>query len=322
VSYEYKPTTPFIVFLSKLPDMANNQAALDSLPIELLDQIIALLSKAEVKALRFTCRQLHIVASKKMFETLTISTNQESFVQLLNVAGSGFWSAQVRHVHWVLLNSSDDTVGRMQCIRFKEIESFGSWTASLKPFGGINGKPSYYALDLQCQLMRRIPDVQTIRFWCATTGQRSGIEPWEKNRVRSNFVKRSHFKNPTPYLDPNADDIFSILHHSKLQPRLMHTIIATMHLRYALDGDLEHLVIIPITLDRTRRFPETYRGHANEEELDYITHKMGCIWSLAHSGITTLKSLNIFSEYGFSEDMKTSLLSMPNRKFYVATRGR
>ncbi len=95
-----------------------------------------------------------------------------------------------------------------------------------------------------------------------------------------------------------------------------------MHLRYALDGDLEHLVIIPVTLDRTRRFPETYRGHANEEELDYITHKMGCIWSLAHSGITTLKSLNIFSEHGFSEDMKTSLLSMPNRKFYVATRGR
>ncbi len=59
--------------------MANNQAALDSLPIELLDQVIALLSKAEVKVLRFTCRQLHMVASKKMFETLTISTKSPLF---------------------------------------------------------------------------------------------------------------------------------------------------------------------------------------------------------------------------------------------------
>lgn len=297
--------------------MANARSNLECLPIELLDQIIALLSKTEVKALRFTCRQLHIVASKKIFETLTISTTQDSFVQLLNVAGSEFWSAQVRHVHWVLLNCSDIISGRMQCIRFKDIKSFGSWTTSLKPFGGLNGKPSYYGLDLQCQLMRRIPNVQTIRFWCATSSQRSGIEPWEENRARSKIVKRSYFKNPTPGVDPNADDIFSILRHSNLRPRLVQTILATVHLKYALNADFEHVVIVPTALDRTRRFPEIYRGYKNEEELDFIHEKMGCIWSLAHSGITTLKTLDISSQQEFSGDMTTSLRSMPNRKFSV-----
>lgn len=299
--------------------MPNNRSNLECLPIELLDQVIALLSKIEVKALRSTCRQLHIVASKKMFETLTISTNQESFIQLMNVAGSEFWSAQVRHVHWVLLNNSDNISGTVQCIRFKDIGSFGSWTTSLQPFGGINGKPSYYGLDLQCQLMRRIPNVQYIRFWCATSSQRSGIEPWEENRVRSKLVKRSHFTNPTPCLDPNADDIFSILRHSNLRPRLIHTIIATMRLRYTLDGDIEHAVIISITLDRTRRFPETYRGYKNREELEFISEGMGCIWSLAHSGITTLKSIKISSEEKFFEDIKESLLNMPNCRFFMKT---
>ncbi len=289
-------------------------ACLDNLPIELPEQILSLLSRKETKALCFTNRTLHFVASTKMFETLTVSTHQESFVQLLSVAGSDLWSNQVRHVDWVLLSSSDHGPDTMQRIRFKDISSFGSWTASLKPFGGINGNPTFYGLDLQCQLMRRIPNIQSIRSWSATYTQRTGTEPFERFRGKSRFIKRSEFTLPTAGLDPSADSIFSILRHSDLKPRRIDTISATIYLKYVLNGDCERIVILPTVLDRGRSLPERYRGYVNTEELGFVTDILDYYRSLTLVGIQGLKDLYTFSIGRPEGELQKMIASIRNSK--------
>ena len=75
--------------------MAISQCSLDSLPVEVLRPIIATLAMKELKALRLMNRKLCNVASDTLFKTLAISINAASYIQLLNVAASGLWSAQV-----------------------------------------------------------------------------------------------------------------------------------------------------------------------------------------------------------------------------------
>ncbi|MCJ1238195.1 hypothetical protein MMC14_006184 [Varicellaria rhodocarpa] len=148
--------------LSAMPD------SLSSLPVELLRPIIAPLAKKEPKALRLANRKLYILASEILFETVAITTTDASFAQLLNIIASETWSAQVRHIDWVLLHGRGVAPHLAQ-----DLKLYRPWSNTVRQW---KLKPSrgafWYGLLLQCQLIQRMPNVQTVRFWSAVNSQR------------------------------------------------------------------------------------------------------------------------------------------------------
>ena len=302
--------------------MSTSSDPFDGLPVEILRDIVAPLTRKELKALRLTSRKLRDVASEKMFETIRISTTDASFVRLMNIAASDFWRKQVRHVHWVLLNESGYHAELLQIIQFKDISTFGPWVKNLQ--GHLQPKirePVYHGLDLQCQILRRMGNVQTIRFWCAVAHEREKREPWQPRAVTSELVVENSMDTHTiPYPSPTADAIFPILIHSNVKPNRVETVASTVYLAYSRKGHLNDVEIIPLRDDRRRCDPpeadnpfshRPFRTDVDKEEMDYFSHDMNCFRSLGDSNISTLRALKISGIWIFVDDLETVLTKNP-----------
>ena len=225
---------------------------LSSLPVECLRPIIASLDRKELKALRSANRKLCTLASEIIFDTITVSTNDASFAQLLNIAASEFWSAQVRHIDWVSLYPYDPR----PLVKFNQ-----SWSKTLRMWDlGPSRDPFWYGLLLQCQLIQRMPNVQTVRFWKATNPL-LGKERWPDDSTSDatasttviamkQFVPEDSDLRYT--LAPAPENMFSVLQHSALRPRLIMTFAATWYLKYSKKQELERVTILP-RLDHLRQ---------------------------------------------------------------------
>ena len=236
-------------------NMATSQCSLDSLPVELLRPIIASLAVKELKVLRLMNRKLCNVASETLFKTVTISTNATSYIQLLNVATSEFYSAQVRHLNWILLDSDDNTEFYWQEVGYWPQE-VGFWPPCSEKLwmGGILPLPGrldvrYCGLNLQCQLLRRFPNVETIYFRSAVDSERHWDQGNENNEMRSFKIWRSSKENDLDLYRPYPDDFFHILSYSELKPRLFRTNEVELHLGYSGNHELERVEILPYRRD-------------------------------------------------------------------------
>lgn len=284
-----------------------------------------------MKALRLMNRRLCSIASERIFENITISTTDASFIQLLNVASSELWSKQVRYVEWILLNESGRQPGILQGISFKEIDSYPPRFKNLRlsTVPTVHGLTSFVGLDLQCQLMRMMSNVQTIRFRSGLKCHREGREPWQDHIVRSDQVKVNNFAaeklgapgwstrtvNGEPML-VSASDVFSLLRHSRLKPSLVETIAATMRLGYSADKELEHVHLMSILEDPARNHiiaedsvtfvPRKYQEEYKEyrAEMEFFSHELNCFRSLVHSEVSSLKTLKVCGIWIFARDLE------------------
>ena len=313
--------------------MADTYSFLTYLPIEILLQIIAPLARKELKTLRLTNRKLYTIASEKLFESIAITTNEASYIQLLNIAASKDWSAQVRHIDWVLLHGYGAVPALAQALSIRK-----PWSTTLKKWKIKSTRGQFYdGLDLQCQLVKRIPNVQTVRFWSAVQSQRGGREPWENNfednagdAVGSTKSIIDRFVIENASRDPAPDDVFSILRRSEAKPRLVKTVVATLHLGYSGSQKLESVSFLPrwsdylpqnrreqksievlpnwyawmITGMKSQCKQEQYRGMTNENESKFFNHDMSCFPSLVRSGVRSLGTLKICSVWIFLEEME------------------
>ena len=285
--------------------MAVSQSFLSNLSIEILRFITAPLTRKDLKALRLTNRKLHSIASENLFHSIAVTTNDASYLQLLNIAASDYWSAQVRHVDWVLLHEAGKHPALAQELEFNEL-----WTSRLKKQKVVPTKgQAYYGLELQCQLLKKIPNVQSVRFWSANQSQRlnGGGEPWEethapeaRDQIKSNTMLYATNQNV-----PRSKDVFSILQHSKLTPRVVKTIVATLHLEFSSSKELKSVEI----LGHSDYWGEgdQYRGVLNIAERKFFSHDMNCFSSLINSKISKLRSFEISGVWIFLEHMAVML---------------
>ena len=77
--------------------MEVSQAAdLASLPSELLIKVIEGFSKKDFKSLRLVNHKLNILASQILFESITVTDDEASMLQLQNITALRKWSSQVK----------------------------------------------------------------------------------------------------------------------------------------------------------------------------------------------------------------------------------
>ena len=273
--------------------MAISRLFLTDLPVEVLRSIVAPLPRKELKALRQMSRKLCSIASETMFESIAITTNDASYVQLLNVATSEYWSAQVRHIDWVLL---DEIVEQKIAFNNPWVTALRNW--GIVPWEDRKGDTYYYALELQCQLAQKFTNVQKVHFWNADQSQQFGMEPWEKGAVRSNVVAFNGPEYPDDAEDPL--NIFNILQKSKLRPRLVKTAVAILLLEYSTIHETESVEILPHRSSQLQ-----YRGSIHQ--VNAYDHDKNCFKFLAKSSINTLKILKVLGIWISPNDMKSLL---------------
>ena len=282
---------------------------LNDLPVEILRFITVSLARKELKALRKMNRKLHSIASETLFESIALTTNDASYVQLLHVAASDPWRAQVRHLDWVLTYGIEPDLYTVQELSFRE-----PWTSTLRKWGiRANRGQIYHGLDLQCELARRLPNVQTIRFWGAVASQRSGWEPWDHYNLRiEDVIKSTTVTVMTPSPNVSPDDVFSILQYSRVTPRLVKTVVARLHLDYSESKELTSVQIRHHEWEvRNRPGSLTiYRGAFNQQEP--FSHDMNCFRSLALTGkVSKLRTLRLSGIWILLEEMATLLDGSP-----------
>ena len=291
--------------------MAISHSYLSDLPVEILRLVTASLARKDLKALRKTNRKLHSIASEKLFETIAITTNCASYVQLLNVAAPDVWSAQVRHIDWVLLHGFECYTLLTQEIKFNEAWSttLTKWQVSKDVRFSYESRNVYPGLSLQCLLLQRFPNVQTVRFWVAVECQRNGREPWETSNDRSGAIETSRFIRTVEDDIPSPNDFISILRSSDLRPRLIKTAAARMYLSFSTGKKfLKSVQILPHQSGGSRYDSrEHYRGASNLGENRFDSASIDCIRSLAHSGISTLTVLRVSAMRTYFEYMEILL---------------
>ena len=271
-------------------------ANLLDLPDEMLVLAVSFSQRKELKCLRLANRRLARISSENLFESIAISTTDHSIVQLLYVAGSPIYSKQVKYIDWVLLGPDDGvtmtTSSMNQHVVLASKREFRKWAKDLR---GSGAKDKHYGLELQSQLVRRLPNVRFIRFWTAVEAQRDRREPWEETRKIHEAIVSNEITVRRPihhhYLSPL--DIFAILSAAKAKPTEIKTADAIMKLRWGsskYQHSLEHLDII---LRYGTCKADVYRGSMNEDERG--CNKCGAenFSSLALTHFTTLKTLNI-----------------------------
>ena len=312
--------------------MATTQSSgtgIDALPVEILRQIVGLLTRKELKVLRLQSRKLCSVASEQMFERITVSTTDASFIQLANVASDERWRGQVRHVDWILLNAYGTNPGTSQTIVFKNKGSLGDSLMNTRPSRLPTGDDiSYVGLDLQCQIMRLITP-QTVRFRCGLKCHRVGREPWQDQVVRSDKVESSRFETVRfgwgtvstnvrrGPITVSADDIFSVLREAGLSPCVLETPTVIMHLEYSVKGEIEHVNLISIKEGPV--WKHRILSGTNEAELEYkewlsemrfFSSTMNCSFSFARNiESNVLKSLKVSGVPTYVEDLGNILLA-------------
>ena len=297
--------------------MEGCQSSLNDIPVEILRLIIAPLAKKDLKALREMNQRLYSVASETLFESIALTTNDASYVQLLNIAASDEWSAQVRHIDWVLLHAIGNTESLTQILQFNEpwVTALRKWRAYEVARARCGYPPGmvYSGLSLQCRLVQKFRNVQSVRFWSADNNQRIGREPWEysDSETRSKAIGRNRIITADRCDIPSPEDIFSILKFSNLRLRLIKTVAATVHLRYSTSNKFLKGVQIQSHQDSL----EYYRGAPKRSELDSPTNSMNCCHSLARSGISSLTILRIFDMRILVEDMQTLLKANINLRY-------
>ena len=206
------------------------------LPIEILRLIVAELDSQDLERLRSINRRLKAV-SDELF--LSLSFSHESIAQLLRVASSNLWSSQVQHVKWTLGNDID--------IPLVEFRDLGPLAQAFRPvLGTAQGLKCelYLLIDLQCRLLRELPNVRTIRFHFVDTipgylkepsGQ--GDDMIEKLWLypKSSLVPRIFWPNLLKIIDMKC---FTLLSHSEAKPDRIETPLATSELAYSEKGHL------------------------------------------------------------------------------------
>jgi len=290
----------------------SSSLGLNGLPVETLRQIMGLLTRKELKALRLMSQQLCSIASERMFESITLSTTDASFIQLFNIASHDRWSDQVRRVDWILLNAYGTNPGTSQTIVLKDKRSWGPSLLNVWPSRLPSGEDvSYIGLDLQCQAMKCL-NPQTVQFRCGLKCHREGREPWQDHAVRSEQVESSQFAD-APFgwgtistnvrrgpVTVSADDVFSVLRQACLGPTVLKTPTITMHLEYSDVAEIEHVSLFSIKDDPARR-PFLVGGteEAEEEykewlaEMRFFRPTMNGFHSLARNKNFSLKTLKL-----------------------------
>ena len=276
--------------------MAGSQSSLNDLPVEILRLIMGLLARKDLKALRKTNYNLHSVASETLFETIAITTNNASYIQLLNVAASKLWSAQVQHIDWVLLHGTGVNDSLAQRLEFNEpwLTILRKWRVYQVARSSYESSNVYPGLSLQCRLVQRLPNVQTVRFWSAVDSQRLGREPWEDGSTTSAAIATTKIIEGS-FEIPDPEDVISILEFSNLRPRLIRTNAASMYMRFSTGN--KYLKGVQILSHRNcglnQSSPEQYRGAPAHMEKGFFPESMSYTASLAKSGVSSLTILRI-----------------------------
>lgn len=275
---------------------------LGGFPTEILQQIMGPLKRKELKALRLMNSRFRSIASERLFEHITLSTNDASFSQLIYITASEFWSQQVRHVDWILLSETRFGPGLVQRVNLDDISSLGSRVKDIRTSGLQRTKhASFYGLDLQCQLMTRIPHVQTVRFRCADQYQREGREEWEPEEYvhdlwtdTTNLVVHNETTLPERAVGPapSIDDIFSVMLAARLRPTQVETLHAKMLLRYAKAGTLQHVRIIA-NQDDAPGTTTSASSSENLRETAFVRPEVNGFGSLAESVICSLETVDV-----------------------------
>ncbi|MCJ1457345.1 hypothetical protein MMC28_007713 [Mycoblastus sanguinarius] len=111
--------------------------ATPSLPLEILRQVFAFLTRKDLISLRLTSRHFYNVASEILFHAITIENNQFSQNQLKEISSSPSWAHQVHHIHWTPFEPPGHRV--------------------------YPGSPCF-DVSLQCQYLGELPRVKAVRF--------------------------------------------------------------------------------------------------------------------------------------------------------------
>ncbi|MCJ1233583.1 hypothetical protein MMC14_001541 [Varicellaria rhodocarpa] len=287
---------------------------LSDLPVEILRLVTAPLARKELKALRTTNRKLLSIASETMFQSIALTTNCASYIQLLYIVASTMWSAQVRHIDWVLLHATGNQDSLTQKMKFNEpwVTMLQKWRVYEVASSGYESGNVYPGLSLQCRLVQRLPNVQTVRFWSAVNSQRIGREPWENGNDENDAIEttRAPGVSQAAFYDmPSPEDIFSILKLSGLKSQLIKTVAVTMYLRFSTSKEiLKGVQILPHQSGELRHDSlKHYRGASNHDEKRFSSRSMDCFDSLANSGISSLTVIRVSGVQIFRRELKTLL---------------
>ena len=304
---------------------------LNDLPTEILLRIISFLVRKDLKTLRSMNRRVCALASEKMFESLTICTNDASYIQLLNVVTHQVWAAQVRHIDWVVLSETKRYLNVTQEITIKDISSFGSWTDKLEPRELLISNEwvasTFNGLELQCRLVQRLYNVQTVRFWCWNECHGEGRAPWRDQTTRSGRILGSTFRSEGPCrgLKIYSHDVSQILHLSKLKPNHVMALKDSVFLTYAIGGEIDSLQVMACCEDLVRCKRYNCTSHdlekyclaaIKEEENGRCIGWADSSFLFAMHDIKTLKSLKISSANIYLADLDTVLTRNVQLEFF------
>lgn len=106
-----------------MPRLVNNDAQLQSLPVELFDYILIELDNAELKALRQASRFLSSLSTPRLFERFTLYPHIRSFERLLSISESESLRCCVQYLEYETgyLGLTDRFIRRLQTVWSSQI---------------------------------------------------------------------------------------------------------------------------------------------------------------------------------------------------------
>ena len=257
--------------------MADLRSNLNALPIELLCLITGCLPKKDLKNLRTMNKKLCVASSYNLFQTITLSTSHESITQLAHVASSEPWSLQVRHVDWslpiarALFYSSRPTL-KIMFVEFEETDLAKELSRGLEFTSCLRqGKQrrTYSVLAFHCHLLRRMPNIRSIRF---LKGRKSKMSDMEPKQGHSSIVAAMRYSELDTSLDGGAEftdktlpshnwttgnlrwfcfslnqgsvDILALLKYAKARPTRVVTACTRFSLTYGIAGMVENIHLV------------------------------------------------------------------------------
>ena len=284
--------------------MSPSASGLGTISTEILRLITASLDSKDLKKLRTVSKGLNAVSSETLFKAITLSPDPQSIVQLLKVSSSSVWASQVRHVNWILVQSC----GIISCLRFpgtplvqlQDLDAFPGLREAVQPALKLTTKTKceHYALvDLQCHLLRKMVNIQTIRFQCADEAQGRAEKPgkWKKfiktisfvcddgRQWRQLMLERKHIMHMS--FDIFGVELFELTLRSGASPSRIETLHVSVCPTYSEKGYIEAVCI-------TQRCEYTQHSEAGlQEEHEVFFEKWKCVELLAQ--LKTLKRVTL-----------------------------